>query len=96
MTFGAPTYLISRWMRLRERRLELDAKTNKLLVAMREENRLLEERVESLESVVMDADYELNQKLRNLELSDGAKVTQTRSLPRLKTSDPAAKDESSS
>ena len=52
--------------RLKEKRLELEAKTGgssdegKRLV---EENKLLRERVENLESIVCSVDFELNQKL---------------------------------
>src|SRR5262245_16337342 len=50
--------------RLQEKRLELEAKTGspKLL----EENRLLRERVENLESIVCSVDFELNQKFAKL------------------------------
>jgi serine/threonine-protein kinase len=54
-------------VKLKERRLELEAKeggqgSQKLL----EENKLLRERVENLESIVCSVDYELNQKVAKL------------------------------
>src|SRR3954471_3958047 len=57
--------------RIEERRLELEAKTGggaggqdtKQLV---EENKLLRERVENLETIVCSVDFELNQKLAKL------------------------------
>lgn len=79
--FGAPTYLITRWMNLRQRRLEIERGTNELLEGMREERKLLEARIESLEDVVHGADFELNQKLRQLELDESKGVTKTRALP---------------
>jgi len=69
----APSILYLRGRhKLQERRLELEAKTGgagarekdvKLLV---EENRLLRERVENLESIVCSVDFELNQKVARL------------------------------
>jgi len=66
MTFGFVPAII--WLRsrhkLEEKRLELEARTGgpdqKLLL---EENKLLRERVENLESIVCSVDFELNQKL---------------------------------
>ncbi|MEJ7600891.1 MAG: serine/threonine-protein kinase [Kofleriaceae bacterium] len=66
MTFGFVPAII--WLRsrhkLEEKRLELEARTGgseqKLLL---EDNKLLRERVENLESIVCSVDFELNQKL---------------------------------
>src|SRR5215475_1853663 len=59
-------YLRSRH-KLEERRLELEARTgggsNHETKRLTEENRLLRERVENLESIVCSVDFELNQKL---------------------------------
>jgi len=76
-------YLRSRH-KLEERRLELEARTgggasNKETKQLAEENKLLRERVENLESIVCSVDFELNQKLakvideqRSLMLPAGA------------------------
>ena len=67
-TFGvgpAVIYLRNRH-RIEERRLELEAKTggsNQETKRLTEENKLLRERVENLESIVCSVDFELNQKL---------------------------------
>src|SRR5437762_2263679 len=69
--------------RLEERKLELEAKTGggsgKETRQLAEENKLLRERVENLESIVCSVDFELNQKLakvideqRSLMLPGGA------------------------
>jgi serine/threonine-protein kinase len=58
--------------RLEEKRLELEAKQPKALPPgvdvgkLKEDNRLLRERVENLESIVCSVDFELNQKLAKL------------------------------
>src|SRR3954468_2314837 len=54
--------------KLEERRLELEARTggdgsNRETKRVTEENKLLRERVENLESIVCSVDFELNQKL---------------------------------
>src|SRR5262245_13433859 len=54
--------------KLEERRLELEARTgggasSKETKQLAEENKLLRERVENLESIVCSVDFELNQKL---------------------------------
>src|SRR5215510_5971874 len=54
--------------KLEERRLELEARTsgsgnNSETKRLTEENKLLRERVENLESIVCSVDFELNQKL---------------------------------
>ncbi len=73
-TFGmAPliVYLRGRH-KVRERELELEAKKQLLLPAgddvkkLEDENKLLRERVENLESIVCSVDFELNQKLAKL------------------------------
>src|ERR1044071_3922609 len=60
-------YLRSRH-KLEERKLELEARSgggsnNKETKLLAEENKLLRERVENLESIVCSVDFELNQKL---------------------------------
>src|ERR1043165_8844629 len=58
--------------KLEERRLELEARTggsgnnNSETKRLTEENKLLRERVENLESIVCSVDYELNQKLAKM------------------------------
>src|SRR5947207_12225129 len=76
-------YLRSRH-KLEERKLELEARTggggnHKETKLLAEENKLLRERVENLESIVCSVDFELNQKLakvideqRSLMLPGGA------------------------
>src|SRR5678815_4326094 len=67
-TFGvgpAIMYLRGRH-KLEERRLELEARTGgsgSETKRLAEENKLLRERVENLESIVCSVDFELNQKL---------------------------------
>ncbi len=68
MSLGlAPTIIYVRGQaRLKERRLELEAKTGgsgEDAKRLTEENKLLRERVENLESIVCSVDFELNQKL---------------------------------
>jgi len=66
--FGLPMYIAKLRHEEKTRRLELEARSRggvdddqvKLIV---EENRLLRERVENLESIVCSVDFELNQKL---------------------------------
>src|SRR5690349_18653989 len=85
-TFGvgpAVIYLRNRH-RIEERKLELEAKTggsNQETKRLTEENKLLRERVENLESIVCSVDFELNQKLakvideqRSLILPAGAQA----------------------
>src|SRR5437879_13359083 len=67
-TFGmAPAIMYLRGRhKIEERRLELEAKTGGNTSDTRrllEENKLLRERVENLESIVCSVDFELNQKL---------------------------------
>src|SRR5215813_7138044 len=67
-TFGvgpAIMYLRGRY-KLEERRLELEARSggsSSETKRLAEENKLLRERVENLESIVCSVDFELNQKL---------------------------------
>ncbi len=76
--FGAPTYIIKRMLDLREKRMELEAGSNKQLESgavkelegLREANKLLEARVEAMEETVFSGDFELNQKLKQLALKD--------------------------
>ncbi len=75
MTFGVPAYILKRVFDLREKRLELEAGGAKELEGMREENRLLRERVEAMEDVVYAGDFELNQKLKKLAATEEATTT---------------------
>jgi serine/threonine-protein kinase len=83
-SFGIPLYALKLWGDGRRHKRELEAR--KLLPAgggeevkrLTEENKLLRERVENLESIVCSVDFELNQKLakviddqRSLMLSPG-------------------------
>ena len=78
--FGLPAYIIKRVIDLREKRLELEGGATrelesgamKELAAMREENKLLKARIEAMEDTMMSGDYELNQKLKELALSEGS------------------------
>ncbi len=72
MTFGVPAYILKRVFDLREKRLELESGASLELEGMREENRLLRERVEAMEDVVYAGDFELNQKLKKLAVSEEA------------------------
>jgi len=71
-TFGMAPLIV--WLRsrhkLQERRLELEARTGgsdgRDSKRLTEENKLLRERVENLESIVCSVDFELNQKLAKL------------------------------
>jgi predicted Ser/Thr protein kinase len=78
--------------RLDARKLELEAKTGgsdpQETKQLAEENKLLRERVENLESIVCSVDFELNQKLakvldeqRSLMLPTGAAVAATATAP---------------
>ena len=62
--FGVPAYMFKRIMDLKERKLELAAATNKQLQAYNEDRQLLVERLEALEAVVQDGDFELNQQMK--------------------------------
>ena len=63
-TFGVPAYMFKRIMDLKERKLELEATANKQLAAYSEDRKLLIERIELLEAVVQDGDFELNQQIK--------------------------------
>jgi hypothetical protein len=77
--FGAPTYIIKKMLDLRMKRLELESGSRnelesgamKELAAMREENKLLLARVEAMEDTITSGDFELNQKLRQIAMSEG-------------------------
>lgn len=79
---GAPTYLFKRMLDLRQRRLELETGARKELEsgamkeieAIREENKQLRARLELVEETVMSGDFELNQKLRQIALAEGASL----------------------
>ena len=62
--FGVPAYLIKRIMDLKERQLELTAAENKQLQAYNEDRKLLVARLETLEAIVQDGDFELNQQIK--------------------------------
>jgi len=62
--FGVPAYLIKRIMDLKERKLELTAVENKQLQAHNEDRKLLVARLEALEAIVQDGDFELNQQIK--------------------------------
>jgi hypothetical protein len=67
--FGIPLYAIRARHEERKRRLELEAGkggAGEDTAQLREENRLLRERVENLESIVCSVDFELNQKVAKL------------------------------
>ena len=71
MVFGMAPFML--WLRnrhkLEARRLELEAKTGRspeLSKQLTEENNLLRERVDNLESIVFSVDFELNQKVAKL------------------------------
>mgnify|MGYP003631740600 CR=1 FL=1 len=62
--FGVPAYMFKRVMDLKERKLELAAATNKQLEAYKEDRKLLVGRLEVLEAIVEDGDFELNQQMK--------------------------------
>jgi eukaryotic-like serine/threonine-protein kinase len=69
--FGIPLYALRTRHEERKRKLELEAgkggnDNSEEASLLREENRLLRERVENLESIVCSVDFELNQKLAKL------------------------------
>ncbi len=69
MTFGLPMYWVKRRYDLREaeRKRELKGDADpKELEALRQERKLLSERIENLESIVCSVDYELNTRLAQL------------------------------
>jgi hypothetical protein len=78
--FGLPAYVIKRALDLREKRMELEGGSRnelesgamKELAAMREENKLLQARVEAMEDTMMSGDYELNQKLKAIAIAESA------------------------
>ncbi|MBL4634930.1 MAG: hypothetical protein JKY56_13745 [Kofleriaceae bacterium] len=63
--FGVPAYMFKRAMDYKERKLELNAsEANKQLEASNEERTQLLERLELLEAIVHDGDYELNRQIK--------------------------------
>jgi eukaryotic-like serine/threonine-protein kinase len=68
MFFGLPIYWIKRRYDLREREKqgEIEGPERKELEALRQERKLLSERIENLESIVCSVDYELNTRLAKL------------------------------
>jgi serine/threonine-protein kinase len=76
MVFGLPMYWVKRRYDLREaeRKRQLEAgPEGKELEALRQERKLLSERIENLESIVCSVDYELNTRLARLA-SDQARL----------------------
>ncbi len=65
MVFGPPFYWLKRRYDLKEKTLE-GREDPKLLVAMEKERKLLQARVENLESIVTSVDYELNLRIAKL------------------------------
>ncbi len=69
MTFGLPMYWVKRRYDLREREKHRQLEggpDRKELEALRQERKLLAERIENLESIVCSVDYELNTRLAKL------------------------------
>lgn len=67
--FGIPLYAMRTRHEERKRKLELEAGksgSSEETKQLREENRLLRERIENLESIVCSVDFELNQKVARL------------------------------
>lgn len=71
--FGTPTYLIKRWMDLREKRLELEIGARKEVARLEGERKLLAERVDALEAIVLSGDYELEQQIKRAAIAQEAK-----------------------
>src|SRR6185503_21053712 len=72
-TFGIPLFWIKSRHETRRRQMELEHEQRRLpagssdeVQRVTEENRLLRERVENLESIVCSVDFELNQKVAKL------------------------------
>ena len=69
--FGVPAYFFKRYFDLKERRLKLDSDTEQLLKkelgSLRDEGDKMRERLQVLESIVVEGDFELNKKLNALE-----------------------------
>jgi hypothetical protein len=86
MVFGAPTYIVKRMLDLKEKKLELERGARAELEGLREERKLLVERLDALESVVHHGDYELNQKLKQIALEE------KKALPAKGETAPPAKD----
>jgi serine/threonine-protein kinase len=76
--FGFIGYMVKRSYDLKERRLG-GQQSPKLLKGLEDERRLLQERVENLEAIVCNVDFELNQRIAKLQ-----------SLPALPAAPPAA------
>src|SRR5262245_3295110 len=109
--FGLPMYGLKLRHEYKKRKLELEAKTGgddpKQVAGLLEENRLLRERVENLETIVCSVDFELNKKLakvideqRSLVIAPGqpgplqiaaAKQKDDKALDRTATAQVAAK-----
>ena len=72
MIFGPAFYWVKRRFDLKEKQLTGgDPGTVKLLQAAEEERKLLVERIENLETIVVNTDYELNMRLAQLSVSQG-------------------------
>ncbi len=85
-TFGIPIYALKARADDRRRRHELEASKQQRLLGdgesakLVEENRLLRERIENLESIVCSVDFELNQKVAKL-LDEQRSMIDVRVLP---------------
>ncbi len=71
--FGTPAYLIKRWMDLREKRLELESGARKDVARLEGERKLLAERVDALEAIVLSGDFELEQQIKRAAIAQEAK-----------------------
>jgi len=76
--FGVPAYLFKRYFDLKERQLR---QQNADDAEMRKELAALKSRVQVLESIVVDGDYELNRKLGALD--EGKGKSESRALSKL-------------
>ena len=73
--FGVPIYFTKRWYDYREKKLSARSNEHEMQL-MRKDYKQLIGRVQELETMVLDSDYELNTKLSKLELGSGDKPAQ--------------------
>lgn len=73
--FAVPLYFTKRWYDYREKKLSARANEHEMQL-MRKDYKQLIGRVQELETMVLDSDYELNTKLSKLELGSGDKPAQ--------------------
>ncbi len=66
LIFGFPVYVVKRRYDLKEKTLGDDGVDKKELEALRSERRLLQERVENLETIVTNVDFELNMRVARI------------------------------